>query len=96
MSQPALTWGDLFCNGSLIDLDVRIWDGLVRLKAEDLGIPDTENVKTALTFGHERLVPKASLQEIRDKAYQARNTVDGASIPFQTGVRKPIPADLQP
>lgn len=83
MSELALTWADLFCNGSLIDLDVKVWDGLVRLKAEDLGIPDTEEVKTALTFGHERLVPKGSLQEIRDKAYQARSEVDRFSIPFK-------------
>lgn len=83
MSERALTWADLFCNGSLIDLDVSVWDGLVRMKPEDLGIEKSEAVNAALTFGHQRLVPKETLQAIRDHAYKARQVVDNYSIPFK-------------
>jgi len=78
-----LTWADLFANGSLIDLDVSIWDGLIRMRPEDLGIDRSEAVTAALTFGHQRLVPKETLQAIRDHAYKARQAVDGYSIPFR-------------
>jgi hypothetical protein len=79
----ALSWADLFSNGSLIDLDVSTWDGLVRLIPADLGIEQTDAVKTAITFGHNRLVPKDSLQGIREEAGKARKLIDENAIPFK-------------
>ena len=81
-NQVSLTWADLFATGSLIDLDVSMWDGLVRIRPEDLGIPRTDAVRKALTFGHERLVSKVSLQEIRDLAYQGRCVIDNHTLAF--------------
>jgi len=77
-----LTWADLFATGSLVDLDVSMWDGLVRIRPADLGIPETDEVKRALTFGHERLVGKAALQEIRDHCYNARRKIDDYTLAF--------------
>ena len=82
-NSQALTWADLFANGSLIDLDVRMWDGLLRLKPSDLGIDaSNESVQQALTFGHERLVAKSALEAIRESAYQARKAVENNTIGF--------------
>lgn len=78
----ALTWADLFTNGSLIDLNVSMWDGLVKVHPEDMGV-DRDAVKGAITFGHERLVPVMSLQAIRDAASKARGIIDSYSIPFK-------------
>lgn len=77
-----LTWEDLFSQGTLVDLDVGVWSGLARLLPGDLGIPKTDEVRTALTFGHERLVSKAFLQPIRDAEQAARQAVDDVSITF--------------
>ena len=81
-TSDALTWADLFVNGSLIDLDISTWDGLVRGLPEDLGIAQTDELKDAMTFGHERLVPSTALQGIRDAASRARRIVEGHTIPF--------------
>jgi len=78
-----LSWADLFLSGSLIDLDISFWDGLVRLRPEDLGIARTDDVKTALTFGHERLVSKGHLKALRDLAYEARKLVTENSVTFK-------------
>jgi len=78
-----LSWADLFLSGSLIDLDISFWDGLVRLRPEDLGVHRTEDVKTALTFGHERLVSKGHLKALRDLAYEARKLVTENSVTFR-------------
>ena len=83
MPNPTLSWADLFVNGTLLDLDIGIWDGLVRLIPSDLGIANTSEVKSALTFGHERLVSRSALQAVRDHAYSARKLVDESSIPFK-------------
>lgn len=77
-----LTFEDLFSQGTLIDLDVGIWAGLARIVPQDLGIPKTEAVSRALTFGHERLVSKSYLQPLRDCEQAARNAVDNVSIAF--------------
>ena len=77
-----LTWEDLFSQGTLVDLDVGIWAGLARVLPGDLGIPKTEAVQRALTFGHERLVSKSYLQPLRDLEQAARAAVDNVSITF--------------
>lgn len=83
MSQEALSWADFFTNGSLIDMDASQWDGLLRLLPEDLGIARTDAVKSAITFGHERLVPKDSLMFIRGVVGLAREAIDESTIPFK-------------
>jgi len=79
---PNPTWFDLFSTGSLCDLDISLWHGLVRLKPKDLGIESTQEVRTALTFGHERLLPKRVLQPIFKAAAEARKAVEFNSINF--------------
>ena len=77
-----VTWTDLFNQGTLCDLDVSVWAGLVRVKPEDLGIEKTDAVAKALTFGHERLVSKGKLQPIRTQEHEARKALDAFSITF--------------
>lgn len=77
-----MEWRDLFDAGTLIDLTCGLWSGMVRVKPEDLGIPDTEEVREVLTLGHERLVPKEALDRLRQIANEARGEVERASIYF--------------
>lgn len=81
--RSALTWADLFSSGTLIDLTVGCWDALVKIKPSDLNIPNTDEIRAALTWGHERLISKEALQPIKDVAYEARKLVDAYSIPFK-------------
>lgn len=77
-----LTWKDLFDCGTIVHLTVGIWSGMVKVSPNDLGIPDTQEVRDVLTLGHERLVPKESLDRMRTISGEARKGVDNSSISF--------------
>lgn len=59
-----MSWDDLFMAGTLIEATRHCWRARIQLKAEDLGIEKTEEVKKALSFGCHRLVPKKAFDEI--------------------------------
>jgi len=77
-----VTFADLFSQGTLVDLTVGVWAGLLRVRPEDLGIERTAAVAKALTFGHERLVAKNFLDPIRRQETEARQAVTAFSIAF--------------
>jgi len=80
---PQMTWADLFITGSLIDLDVAVWDCLTKIHPSDLGIPKTEAVKKGLTFGHERLIAKDKLDPLRKLEGEARRIIEKHTLPFK-------------
>lgn len=84
-----VTWNDLFISGSLIDVDIHIWRARMKLKAKDLGIDDSPEVKKALSLGCHRLAPAEAFDKINDYARTAQKAVDVHSLPFSLipGVR---------
>jgi len=81
MSQ-ALSWNALFNNGSIVSLSASLWRASVRLKAEDVGITNTEEVKAAMSLGRHRLVQPKSFEAINKAMYDAKRAVDFFSVNF--------------
>src|SRR4051812_1170605 len=77
-----LGWNDLFFTGSVVDLAVSVWGARIQIKASDLGIEDSEEVRKALSLGSHRLVPPESLTAISAAAGKAQRAVDHHSLNF--------------
>lgn len=78
-----ITWKDLFTTGSLVSLQISQWTGITKLKPADLGLENTEEIKTALSsLGYERLVRKETIDPIRKTEMDSRRIVASLSIPF--------------
>lgn len=77
-----MRWDDLFNNGSVVDLSASMWRAKVKLKASDLGIDDSPEVKQALSLGCHRLLPSKAFEEIVAAARECRNLVDQYSMNF--------------
>lgn len=85
----SLTWNDLFQQGTLIDFSEHIWRARAQLKASDLGIVETSEVKTALSFGCQRLAPAEEFEEINSISRLWKNDIEFHSLnfPLLFGVR---------
>ncbi len=90
-------WDALFLNGSVVDTDIGIWSAKTRIKAKDLGITDSAEVRKALSLGTHRLLPKSAFDSISEIARAAKRVVDWHSLnfPFVRGARY-VPADKLP
>lgn len=85
----SLTWNDLFKAGSVVDLDMQIWTARVKIRAEDLGLEDSVDVRKALSLGQHRLAPPEEFEEIFKHARAADRSVKSFSLnfPFIRGAR---------
>lgn len=77
-----LGWNDLFMKGSVVDLTTSLWRARIKVKAQDLGIPDSEEVAQALSLGQHRLAPADAFEEIMEPARKAARAIDYYSLPF--------------
>ena len=84
-----LTWNDFFKQGTLIDFGEHIWRARAQLKAKDLGIAETSEVKSALSFGCQRLAPPEEFEEINAISRLWKNDIESHSLnfPLLLGVR---------
>lgn len=82
MSDKKLTWDKLFLNGSVVGLTNSLWRARVQIKASDLGIEDTDAVRTALSLGCHRLMPLKSFEEITRQHREASKLIDYYSVNF--------------
>lgn len=89
MNAPALSWDTLFFNGSIVDLDIRIWTARMSVRPADLGIEDTEEVRAALGLGIVRLAPKKAFDTLLAIRRAALKDVETHSFnfPFIRGAR---------
>ena len=78
----ALSWNELFAVGALVDFTAGFWSGQVRLKVQDLGIPNTPEIRDALNMAHIRLVKKDHIDDLRKIVQKARGLIENNSIPF--------------
>ncbi len=85
----ALGWDTLFFNGSIIDLDIKVWSARLSVRPSDLGIEDTNEVREALGLGIVRLAPKKAFDRILTIRRAALKDVENHSFnfPFIRGAR---------
>ena len=77
-----ITWKDLFTQGTLIDFTVHLWRARLQLKAEDLGIDDTNDVQKAFSFGCHRLAPAESFDSINEAVNGWKRDIEEHSLAF--------------
>ena len=84
-----LSWNSLFLNGSIVSVSTSLWRARVKITAADLGIENTEEVKSALSLGCHRLAPSSAFDGIMRPAREAKEAVDYYSVNFGliTGAR---------
>jgi len=75
-------WADLFAAGSVFDLDVCQWDRMGSLRATDLGIDNTSEVKRSFTWGHVKLLPDEYIRPVRKLLTKAKSAMDLYTVPF--------------
>jgi len=92
-----LSWSDLFNNGSIVALNTSLWRARIKLRAVDLGIEVTKEVRDVLSFGTYRLAPAKAFDDILEPARRARGMIDDSSVNFGLirGARF-VPADKLP
>lgn len=78
----AMKWDDLFSKGSVVDLSTSLWRARVQLKADDLGIEDSDEVRKALSLGCHRLAPAKAFEGLLAPARQAKKLIDYYSVNF--------------
>ena len=85
----ALTWNDLFAEGTLIDFSIHLWRARIQLKAADLGISETADVAAAISFGCHRLAPASAFEEINQIVRMWTGEIEAHSLafPLLDGVR---------
>ena len=85
----ALGWDTLFFNGSIVDLDIKVWSARLSVRPSDLGIEDTNEVREALGLGIVRLAPKKAFERILAIRRAALKDVENHSFnfPFIRGAR---------
>lgn len=93
-----LGWDSLFLSGSIVSLKTSMWRARSKLKASDLGIEDTADVKSALSLGCHRLAPSGAFEDIWSPARKAVGAIDFFSTRFGliTGARYVPDKNLQP
>lgn len=91
------TWNALFLQGSVVDLDTRVWTARTGLRAKDLGVADTPDVERALTLGQTRLAPREAFNDLRDICLRAKRAMEAKSLtfPYVRGARY-VPAAQMP
>lgn len=72
-----LTWSDLFTAGSMFNLHTGAWDRMATIKPTDLGVPDTDEVRQALTRLSMRLLPDEYIKPLR-------NIINGAKMKLES------------
>jgi hypothetical protein len=77
-----MEWSDLFQSGSVVDLNVGYWRARVKITPEDLGIPNTDNVRAALNLGSHRLAPAEAFDGLHWAAGLATTAINKYTIPF--------------
>jgi hypothetical protein len=82
--------GNIFLDGTLVDVDVSYWSGAKVLTPEDLGLTDTE-VAEAFHLGRKFLVPEAVIHGFRVIEARARRIVETSSFPFPIGNARFVP-----
>ena len=85
----AITWSDLFVNGTLINYSQHFWRAKEQLTAEDLGIQESTDVKRAISFGSLKLAPKESFDSLNTIAREWEKDIKFHSLafPLLTSVR---------
>lgn len=78
----ALKLTDLFTNGSIVALHTSMWRARTKIKAPDLGIPETQEVNRVLSLGQHRLAPKEAFESIVKPAGVAERAIQYASLNF--------------
>lgn len=84
----ALSWGDLFSSGSIVDLNIGRWSGKLQIKPEDFGI-NSISVNEAISLGHHRLVLSDAFDNFSEIIGKAKKAVTnhGLVFPFIRGAR---------
>ena len=88
-----MRWDDLFCNGSLIDLDISFWRGQRKLLAADLNLELGPAAERVFSLGRKRLIPKEKMLAFQKVEHTARKAVEEASLPFPLAGARFIPTD---
>jgi len=85
----ALKWSDLFTQGTLINFSEHMWRARLQLKAGDLGIQESDEVKKALSFGTQRLAPKEAFEVLNriSTAWKSDINFHSLNFPLLEGVR---------
>jgi len=78
----ALTWQDLFTKGTLISFNRHLWRAGLRVKAVDLGIDSTQEVRQALSLGQHKLAPSSSFEDINAAIGEWNKAIEEHSFEF--------------
>ena len=78
----ALTWQDLFTKGTLISFNRHLWRAGLRVKAVDLGIDNTQEVRQALSLGQHKLAPSSAFKEINAAIGEWNRAIEEHSFEF--------------
>lgn len=81
-TQNGLSWNSLFLTGSICDLDTGRWHARTKIRAQDLGILDSDEVAKALALGSHRLAPSAAFEGIQSITNQAKRALEYHSLNF--------------
>lgn len=77
-----MNWNDLFLTGSIIDIQFSSWRARAKIKPQDLGIEDSEEVAKVLSLGCHRLAPSKAFENINLIAGQAKRSLEYHSLNF--------------
>lgn len=77
-----LKFNDLFLAGSVVSVNVGYWRAKLSIRAEDLGVEETPEVRSALNLGFHRLLPTEEFEKIRACERAARNAIRYHGIDF--------------
>jgi len=82
--------GNIFLDGTLVDVDVSFWSGAKILQPEDLGLKE-EEVAEAFHLGRKLLIPAEIIREFRAIEARARRLVEINSFSFPIGNARFVP-----
>lgn len=80
----------IFQDGTLVDVNVRMWGGQKQLQPQDLGLRQ-EDLPESFQLGKKRLVPLDIIAQLKHQDYRARRVLMQHSLPFPFGSARFVP-----